>query len=97
MQAVVFGNVGVGVVGRGEHQADFPLLQYVGYFVPQTRFEAGISQRLESERRFVEMGGLFGIADVEFDIIRPVQGEEIIGLGLGWSGLYKRCHISLSD
>jgi hypothetical protein len=77
----VLGNRRVRSERRGEYQPDFTLRQHIRSAVAHARFQPRIGQRLEPESGFVKMCGLFGVADVEFDVVRAEQGQEVFGLG----------------
>ena len=65
------------MVGRGEYQFDFALLQHPGCSVAHTGFESGVCQRLKSEGGFLEMRCLFGISYVKLYIIGTLKRQKI--------------------
>ncbi len=81
-----------------QHQPDLALLHHVRFAVFEAGSQAGVGQRLEAKGRFVEVGGLFGIAHVQFDVVGSVQRQEVFslrdylrdcGCGLWGHGLFR--------
>ena len=72
-----------GAQRRGEHEADFALLQDVGDAVAAAGFRAGVGDQRHAERGAVEVGRLARVADEELDVVSALEGEEVYGLGCG--------------
>ena len=91
----VAGDVGVGAEGGGEDEADLALLEDVAGAVALPGFGAGVGDKRHAEGGAIEVGGLAGVAYVEFDVVGAFEGEEIGGLGLGGLGQCGCGHESL--
>src|SRR5579871_2094649 len=62
-----------------QHEANLALLDDIAGAVAQARLQAGIGDRHEAEGAAIIMGGLFGVADVELDVV-PVLDRHEIGI-----------------
>ncbi|MNY22783.1 hypothetical protein D3C86_1564220 [compost metagenome] len=78
----VLGDRMIGGEGRGQDEADLALLEHVARAIALARLGAGIGDRVEAEGLLVEVGGLLGVADVEFDVV-DTRHDDGIGAGRG--------------
>ena len=63
----------------GEDQNNLVLLQDIGRAVFRARFQSRIGVILETKCRLEKVGRLFGVADIEFDMVCTVKGDEVLG------------------
>ncbi len=70
--------------GRGQNKSQFVLSNSITGKFAATGLRSGVSQCLKPERTHVIVRSLLGIPDIEFYIIRSLQGQEI-GSGLSRS------------
>lgn len=65
----MFGDLGLWVQGRSEDQTDFVLLQNIRGSVLEPGFWTCIGNQFEAKGGLVIVGGLFGIADIKFQMV----------------------------
>src|SRR4029079_10206674 len=66
------------------------LLEKVARAVSHSRLGAAIGDELKAERRAIKMTRLLRVADVELDVVSPVDREGVVRGLSGGQGL--RCH-----
>src|SRR5436305_10623957 len=67
-----------GTKGGGDDEAHIALFKSVAAAVAQACFEACVSDGDEAPGVLKIVGGLFGIADVKFEIVEILNGHEIL-------------------
>jgi hypothetical protein len=76
--ALVDGDRRVRVQRAGEHEADAALLEDVRDAVARAGLEAGVGDLAEAEGVDVVVGRLERVADVQLDVVDPVQRHEVL-------------------
>src|SRR5205085_2569024 len=91
----VIGDFVVRPKGRGQDKRQLVLANGVARAIFDTRFRSAVGQTLETEYTLVEVRGLFGVANIKFNVVRAFERQKIL-LGrrstfLLWSSNC-RCH-----
>src|SRR5687767_3059509 len=84
MLAHVVGDRAVGTKGRCQNQPDLALRHQKRNTVPYACLGTAITDHLEAEGRLVIVRSLLGVADVELDVVSPVDRKDVVGLVLPW-------------
>jgi hypothetical protein len=92
MEVDMCGDRMAGPEGGRKHKAEFVLPDDIAHRIAVTGFRPAVGDRLETKSRFVKMGGLFGIAHIEFDIVGALQGQEVGIGGLLLTGISSSCN-----
>ncbi len=74
---------------RGENKCQFVLANGVARSIFRSRFRPGIGERLKTKSRFVKVRRLFGVADIEFDVIGSLKRKKI---RFGCGSLFRSCN-----
>jgi len=72
-------DLAVGSERRRQHQANLVLRQEVAGAIARAGLRAAICLQLKAKRALIEVGGLLGVADVEFDVIGSVDRKRVVG------------------
>src|SRR5947208_13711393 len=63
---------------RAQDERQSILTNRVADSILGSRVRPGIGKALKTKRRLIEMCRLFGVTDIKFDIISPLQRQEIL-------------------
>jgi len=83
----MFGNRMLRTERGGEDKTELVLAYDIAHRLTVACLRTAIGQRLESKGRLVIVGSLFGIANIEFNIVGPLQRQEIIPGGWLLTGI----------
>src|SRR5438445_12587582 len=62
----------------GQDERQLILTNRVADSILGSRFRPGIGEALKTKRRLIEMCRLFGVTDIKFDVISPLQRQKIL-------------------
>src|SRR5262249_13627199 len=63
---------------RGKNEPYFVLLQDIRSLLTPSSFRSRISNQTHAKRCSIVIGGLFGVADVELNVIYSVEWQEVL-------------------
>ena len=73
----LFGHLARAAQGGGEHQAHAALLQHIGHAVALAGLGAAIADDVIAPDQAIIVGGLQRVADIEFEVVDGLNGEEV--------------------
>ena len=79
----MLGDLAVGTERAGHDDGDVVLAHDVARSIAHARLKPGVGDRREAPQRPEVVRGLLRVAHPELDVVDAVEGQEVLGLGVG--------------